>query len=51
MAPKSQWNVARERMLQDGGALSKEEGDNVREYKAMHEDNILSRWLREDVEG
>ena len=23
----------------------------VREYKAMHEGNFLSSWLREDVEG
>ena len=38
-------------MLQDRGALAKEEGDIVREYKAMHEENFLSRWLREDVEG
>ena len=32
-------------------ALPKEEGDIVRENKAMHEENFLSSWLREDVEG
>ena len=32
---------------QDRGALPKEEGDIVRECKAMHEENFLSSWLRE----
>ena len=27
------------------------DGDQLREYKAMHEENFLSSWLREDVEG
>ena len=27
------------------------EGDFVREYKDMDEDNFLSSWLREDTEG
>ena len=31
--------------------LKKAEGDLVREYKATHEENVLSRWPREDVEG
>ena len=35
-------------MLQDGGALPKDEGDLHREYKAMHEENFLSSWLGED---
>ena len=35
-------------MLQDGGALPKEEEHTVREYKAMYEDNFLSTLL---VEG
>ena len=34
--------------LQDRGALPREEGDAIREYKAMHEENILNSWLRED---
>ena len=33
-----------EKMLQDSGALPKGEGDIVREYKAMHEENFLSSW-------
>ena len=50
MAQKGLWNLFREKMLQDRGALPKEDGDIVREYKAMHEENFLSIWLREDVE-
>ena len=51
MAQKGLWNLAREKMLQERGALHKEEGDTVREYKAMHEEHFLSSWLRECVEG
>ena len=32
--------------MRERGAL--EEGDAVREYKAMHDEDILSSWLRED---
>ena len=39
------------KMLQDRGALPKEEGDVVRAHKAMHEENFLSSWLWDDVEG
>ena len=35
-------------MLRDRGALLKEEGDVIREYRAVHEENILSSWLREE---
>ena len=38
-------------MLQDRGALPKEEGDIVREYKATREEHFSSSWLREGVEG
>ena len=51
MAQKGLWNVAREKMLQDRGALPKEEGNIVREFKAMHAENLFSSWLREDVVG
>ena len=51
MAQKGLWNVAREKMLQDRGALLEEEGDVVREYKAMHEQNFWCNWLREDTAG
>ena len=44
MAQKGLWNLAREKMLQDRGALPKEEGHVVREYKAMHEENFLGSW-------
>ena len=38
-------------MLEDRGGLPKEEGDSIREYKAVHEENFLSSWLRDDTEG
>ena len=33
------------------GELPNEEGDAVREYKALHEENFLSSWLRENERG
>ena len=50
MAEKGLWNLAREKVLRERGALRKEEGDVIREYKAMHEETFLSIWLREDGE-
>ena len=47
---KSLWNLAREKLLQDRGALLKEEGDVIREYQAMHEEFFLRSWLRKDGE-
>ena len=41
----------KKRILEDRRALLEEEGDLVRDHKAMHEENFLSGWLREDVEG
>ena len=35
-------------MLQDRGSLLEEEGDIVTEYEAMHEENFLGSWTRED---
>ena len=46
MVQKGFRNLVREKVLQDGRELPKEEGDVIREYWAMHED--LSSWLRED---
>ena len=43
MAQKGLWNLARENILQD-----RREGDVIREYEAMHEDNLPSSRLRED---
>ena len=37
--------------MDDGGGLPKEDGNRPREDSAMHEENFLSRWLRENVEG
>ena len=47
MAHKRSWNLAREKRLQDRGALRREEGDAIREHSAMHEENFLSNWLRD----
>ena len=49
MAQKGLWNFAREKRLQERGAIPKEEGDVIREYNAMHEESFLSSWLREDL--
>ena len=51
MAQNGLVSVARDRMLRDRGALPKEGGDLVREFKAIHEEYFLSSWLREDVES
>ena len=48
-AQKGLWNLAREKILQKRGAIPKEEGDVIREHNAMHEENFLSSWLREDL--
>ena len=37
MAQKGLWNLAREKILREREPLPKEEGDAIREYKAMHE--------------
>ena len=37
-------------MLEDRGALPTENGNQLREYKATLEENVLRSWLREDVE-
>ena len=34
--------------MKERGELPNEEGDVVREYKAMHEENFRSSWLREE---
>ena len=51
MTKEGLWNLAREKRLQERGAMPKEEGDVIREYNAMSEENFRSSWLREDVEG
>ena len=41
----------REKMLQDRGALPKEEGNLVASTTPCMKKNILSSWLREDLKG
>ena len=48
IAQKGLWNLAREKILRERGALPKEEGDATREHKAMHEEKFFSSWSRED---
>ena len=36
MAQKGLWNLVRDKVLRERGALLKEEGDVIRDYKAMH---------------
>ena len=43
---KDLWNLARNKALQDRGALPRR--DAITEYKAVHEENFLGSWLRED---
>ena len=50
MAQKGLWNIAKKRQLDDRRALPKEDGELLREYQAMHEENFLSSRLRKDVE-
>ena len=38
-------------MLEDRRVFPEEEGNLIREYKAMQHRNFLSSWLREDAEG
>ena len=48
-AQKGLWNIAKSKKLEDRGALPREDGDLLREYQAMHEENFLTSWLRGDV--
>ena len=51
MAQRGSWHIAKKRMLEDRGALPRDDGDLLREYQAMHEESFRSSWLRENVEG
>ena len=48
MAQTGLWNLAKEKIMKERGEWPHEEGDVVREYKAMHEEDFLISWLRED---
>ena len=43
--------MAKEKIMEERGELPKEEGDVVEQFQAMHEENFLSSWLREDERG
>ena len=51
MAQKGLWNLAKEKIMKERGELTDEEGDAVREYRAMREENFWSSRLREDERG
>ena len=51
MSQKGLWNLAKDKIMKERGELPNEEGDAVREYKAMHEENSLSNCPREDGRG
>ena len=51
MAQNELWKIAKKKMVEDRGASPREDGALLLEHQAMHEDNFLSCWLREDVEG
>ena len=51
MAQIGLWKMPKKKTLEDRGALLKEEGDLVREYKAMQEEHVLDSWLKINEEG
>ena len=51
LAQKGSWNLAKEKIMNEVGEFLHEVGDAVREFQAMHEENIWSNWLREDERG
>ena len=48
MAHKGLWNLPKEKIMKERGEFPNEEGNVVRECKAMHEEDFWSSWLRED---
>ena len=51
MAQTGLCNITKKRMLEDRGAVPRQDVDLLSENQAMHAENFLSSWLREDVEG
>ena len=45
-AQRRLWKLAKEKIRKETGELPNEEGDAVSVYKAMHEENFWSNWLR-----
>ena len=50
-AQKGMWNLAMKKIMKERGELPNEEGEEVREYKAMHGEDFWSSWPREDERG
>ena len=42
MAEKGLWNLGKEKIMKETGELSSEEGDVVKDFKAMHEEDFWS---------
>ena len=51
MAQKVLWKMSKEKTMKERGELPNEEGDVVKEYKAMHEEDFWSSWLRQGERG
>ena len=51
MAQKGLWNLAKEKIMKERCELPHKEGDVVKEFQAMHEEDFWSSWLREDERG
>ena len=51
VAPAGLWNLAMEKIMKERGELPNEEGDAVREYRVLHEENFWSSCRREDERG
>ena len=47
MAQKGLRNVEKEKIMKERGELPNEEGDVVKECKAVHEEDFWSSWQRE----
>ena len=50
MAKEGLWNLAKEKIMKEREELPSEEGDVVKEFKAMHEEDFWSSWPREERE-
>ena len=48
MAQKGLWNLPKEKVMRERWELPNEEGDVVKKYKAIHEEDFWSSWPRED---
>ena len=51
MAQTGLWKMAKGKIIKERGEFLNEEGDVVKELKAVHEEDYWSSWLREDERG